>query len=260
MNPVSVPSDHITTNEGKGRRRAEQIEEAQEIHRWLIFQRKFAGDVIRRSMKLIKDKEEAATARLDLSMIARHLARAAAAETWDAIWKDYQRHFIGDKNRQLFFSKLQRVTRRIASILLARDWEMERERNANVEADLQWDESLLPKSIAPWVVRLATLHPGVLEDFLPRFFVHASDCLLQGSTYRRAMLIQQAVGDFGWSAEKHTRRLVVLGEIRPSEDGSEVETVKKFIRDLRRRHRKRLSLTRQTEPIQGTSSARKAAA
>src|SRR5436305_1283298 len=117
---------------------------------------------------------------------------------------------------------------------------MERERNGNLRVHFEWDDSLLPKSIAPWIVRLATLHPGVLEDFLPRFFVHASDCLLRGSTYRRALVIVQGVRDRGWSAEKHTRRLVELGEIRSSEDGSEVETVKKFIRDLRRRHKKRL--------------------
>src|SRR5215471_11401918 len=138
-----------------------------------MFQRKFAADLINASLKLIEDKEEAAIVRRDLLMIAGHLARAAAADTWDATWKPYQRHFIGEENKQLFFSKLQCITRQIASTLLVRGWQTERESNANVEADLPWDETLLPKSIAPWVVRLGTLHPGVLEHFLPRFFVHA---------------------------------------------------------------------------------------
>jgi hypothetical protein len=140
---------------------------------------------------------------------------------------------------------------------LVRGWQTERECNANVEVKLQWDESLLPKTIAPWVVRLATLHPDVLEYFLPRFFVQVSDCLLEGSTYRRALVIVQGVRTFGWSAEKHTKRLVELGAIRPSEDCSEVETVKKFIRDLRRRAKKRVSLAEQLKPIQGTSASEK---
>ena len=113
-----------------------------------------------------------------------------------------------------------------------------------------------PRTSHRWVLRLAILHPGILlEHFLPRFFVRASDCLIHGSTYRRALFILEAVPELGWSAEKHTRRQIGLGEIHPSEDASEVETVKKFIRDLRRPHKKRLSLTQQPNPVQGTSSA-----
>ena len=47
MNPVPVPSDDTTANEADGQRRAEQIEEAEEIHRWLIFQRGLARDLQR---------------------------------------------------------------------------------------------------------------------------------------------------------------------------------------------------------------------
>lgn len=247
----------------KRRRRAKQIDEAEKIHRWLVFQRGLAGELIRGSVKLIDDKEEAANARLDLYMIVRDLA-AAAPGSWNAIWKDYQRHFIGDENRQLFFRKLQRITRRVASISLVGVWRMGRERNANIEADFQWDSSLLPKSIAPWVVRLAILHPGVLEHFLPRFFVHASDCLLQGSTYRRALLILSVVPEFGWWAEKHTKRLIDLGELQWPGNGSSLEKIKKFIRDLRHRHkklirnsrrrrRKHVPLKRRSNSVKGTS-------
>jgi hypothetical protein len=59
-------------------------------------------------------------------------------------------------------------------------------------------------------------------------------------TYRRAKLILQAVPSFGRSPEKHTKNLMELGALDPSKSGSEVETVKKFIRDLRRRHQKSL--------------------
>ena len=52
------------------------------------------------------------------------------------------------------------------------------------------------------------------------------------------MLILQAVPRFGWSDEKHTKMLIQLGALDHLEDGSEVETVKKFIRDLRRRYQK----------------------
>ena len=52
------------------------------------------------------------------------------------------------------------------------------------------------------------------------------------------MLILQAVPMLGWSAEKHAKNLTLFGALDRLEDGSEVETVKKFIRDLRQRHQK----------------------
>jgi hypothetical protein len=237
--------------------RREQIEEADKIYDWLIFQRGLAGDLIRASLKFVSNRQEVADVRLDLYMIARDLAAAATPGTWNALWKDYQRHFVSDQEKQLFFTKLRELTRWIASMALISALQT-RKPNVNAKTKFPWDSSLLPSRIGPWVVRLATLHPGILEYFLPRFFLHISDCLLQGSTYRRALLILSAVPEFGWSAEKHTKRLIDLKEIQESEDASEVETVKKFIRDLRCRHKKRL-LTQQAKPVQGTSSARKAA-
>jgi hypothetical protein len=226
----------VTKTRAKRRQtRDEQSKEAQKIYEWLLFQRRLASNLISASVKLISDKEEAANARMDLEMIVRHLARSVTGK-WDATWQSYQKHFIGDQNRQDFFTKLRKLTRLIASTALVRAWQTKGKCPLGADADFQWDTSLLPKSIAPSVLRLAILHPGVLEDFLPRFFTQSSDCLLQGSTYRRAVSILQAVPWLGWSAEKHTKRLIELREIKPSKAGSEVETVKKFIRDLRRRH------------------------
>jgi hypothetical protein len=228
------------TKTGAKRRqtRDEQGKEAQKIYEWLLFQRRLASNLVSASVKPITDKEEAANARMDLEMIVRHLARPALGK-WNANWKSYQTHFIGNQNRQDFFNKLGKVTRLIASTALVRVWQTEGECKLGADTDFQWDTSLLPKSIAPNVLRLAILHPGLLEDFLPRFFTQSSDCLLQGSTYRRAVSILQAVQWFGWSAEKHAKRLIELEELQPSDAGSEVETIKKFIRDLRRRHKKR---------------------
>jgi hypothetical protein len=228
--------------------RAEQIEEAKKIYEWLFFQRRLASNVIDASVKLISDEEEAANARLDLLLIIRDLTRSVSGR-WDAVWQSYQMHFIGDQNRQNFFTKLRRLTRRIASTALVRVWQTGHEPNLGVDADFQWDTSLLPESIAPSVLRLAILHPGVLEDFLPRFFIHASDCLLEGSTYRRAVAILQAVSQFGWSAEKHTKRLIELGEIKPSKPFWGVQTIKKFIRDLRGRYKKHIELAAKRTPI-----------
>jgi hypothetical protein len=219
--------------------RPEQVEEAERIYEWLILQRGLAGDLIDASVKLLSNNREVANARFDLYMIVRTLA-AAAPGNWNAVWKTYQRHFIGDRNRQAFFTKLRSLTRGIASAALISVWEAGRSPNHHVDADFRWDASLLPRGIAPSVLRLAILHPGVLEDFLPRFFTHASDCLLQKSTYRRALMILDAVPEFGWSAEKHTKRLIELEELRPSDAGAEEETIKKFIRDLRARHKKRI--------------------
>jgi hypothetical protein len=221
----------------KRQSRPEQVEEAEEINLWLFLRRELAGDLINASVEGIDNKGEATLVRLDLDMVVDGLAEAAPG-TWKAIWKMYQHHFIGDRNREAFFTKLHSLCRHIASTALISFWETRRKRDYDADADCRWDVTLLPLSIAPAVLRLAILHPRVLEDFLVRFFMNPADCQLQGSTYRRAILILDAVPEFGWSAEKHTKRLIELGEIKPSESGSEVETIKKFIRDLRHRYKK----------------------
>ena len=115
----------------------------------------------------------------------------------------------------------------------------EGEPEGGLDEAMHWNASLLPRSTAPHVLRVAILHPGILENFLLRFFVQASDFWAQKSTYRRAILILQAVPRFGWSADKHTKMLMELGALDPSGGGS--DTVKKFIRDLRRRYQKYLA-------------------
>jgi hypothetical protein len=221
----------------KRQTRPEQIQEAEAIYQWLILQQPFAGDLIRDSAKVISDQGEAADAHQDLYMIVRTLAAAAQSgqEASKAIWQKYQHHFIGDRNRDIFFVRLRRITRRVASAWLVNI------RQSGRNLALRWDPSLLPESIMPHALRLSILHPGLLENFLPQFFSRASDCLVKKSTYRRAILILNAVPWYGWSAEKHTTRLIRSGSIEPSEAGSETERIKKFIRDLRRRHKKHVT-------------------
>jgi hypothetical protein len=186
----------------------------------------------------IEDPDERADARVDLQQIADTLATAIKSGSKNAVWQDYQHHFVGDRNRKRFFAELRNLTRRIASACLVSFGEPEGDSDGDLDDAFRWNASLLPRSIAPHVLRVAILHPDVLENFLPRFFVQASDFWVQKSTYRRAILILQAVPRFGWSEEKHTKMLIELGALDLSEDGTEVETVKKFIRDLRRRYQK----------------------
>jgi hypothetical protein len=227
---------------GKKRQtRREQVQEAEKIFSWLVFQRQLAGDLIRTSAKIVHDKEEAANTRVDLHMIAKALAAATKPGSRNAVWQDYQHHFVGDRNRKRFFAELRSLTRRVASACLVSIREPRKASGSDLDESFHWDASLLPPRMAGHVLRVAILHPGVLENFLPRFFVKASDLLTQKSTYRRAMLILHAVPRFGWSDEKHTKMLIKLGALDLLEDGSEVETVKKFIRDLRRRYQKYLN-------------------
>ena len=163
---------------GKRRQtRIEQVQEAEKIYEWLIFQRELAGDLIRNCTKTIVDKEEAADARLDLYMIVWHLAAAAAPGSVNAIWQTYQHHFVGDQNRQTFFDKLRILTRHIASTTLVSVGQPKGEREGEPDKSFRWDASLLPRSISPHVLRVAIMHPGTLENFLPRFFVKASELL-----------------------------------------------------------------------------------
>jgi hypothetical protein len=216
--------------------RREQVQEAEKIYEWLIFQRELAGHLIRTSAKIIHDKEEAADTRLDLQMIADALATVTKPGSKTALWQKYQHHFVSDRNRKRFFVDLRRLTRHIASTWLVSIGEPKGKPEDDLHEAFSWNESLLPRSIAPHVLRVAILRPGVLENFLPRFFIQASDLWAEKSTYRRALLILQGVPSLGWSAEKHAENLIFLEALDPSEAGSEVETVKKFIRDLRQRY------------------------
>lgn len=217
---------------GKVRRtRAEHIQEAQEIYAWLIYYYELADNLIRASTKSIKDNNAAADARLDLSRVAWELA-AADSSKFGAIWQGYQRHFIGDRNRANFSRALRLMTGRIGSAWLVSFGQAP---DANRDEVFRWDSSLLPRSVAGNVLRLATLHPGVLENFLLRFFVQASDRMVKKSTYRRKMRILQNVPRFGWSEKKHTAHLLQVGDLDPSLGE---EAVKKLIRDLRQQYQK----------------------
>jgi len=189
-------------------------------------------------VRRIEDRHELADARADLQQIANTLGSVITRRgSRNPVWQQYQHHFVGDRNRERFFAQLRSLTRRFASACLVIG-KPEGKPDDNLDKAFPWNSSLLPRSIAPHVSRVVILHPGLLENFLPRFFVQASDFWAQKSTYRRAMLILDAVPRFGWSAEKHTKMLTELGALDPSGVSSEVETVKKFIRDLRRRHQK----------------------
>jgi len=266
MNSLALPTGGAVASRGNAQRRALQTDEADRIFTSLVLQRGFVRDLIRASARRISDPYEAANVSLDLYMIVRGLAVAAGPGSPDPIWQKYKAHFIGDQNRKKFFAKLRRRTRIIASAMLFSYAKPEAKRNqaalrkflkrtpsvrvrklgesAHASRDqpdaFRWDSRLLPKSIAPSVLRLTILHEGVLEEFLPRFFLRASDDVAQESTYRRALIILNGVPEFGWSAEKHTKRLIKLGSIKESEKATEGQRVKKFIRDLRRRHKKLL--------------------
>jgi len=217
----------------KRQSRAEQTDEANALLQSLLTFRHHAGNLTVASAKKIEDKSEAAVAVLDLFAIARCLAGGDTDEIESESMR-YEHHFIGDKNREIFFSKLRLLTRQVAS-----DWFFKMGQGAESPEKLfDWDPTLLPQRIAHRVVRLAILHPGVLEYFLPRFFAEGSELRMPQSTFRRAVLILTAVPWLGWSAEKHTEMLLECGAIADSKDTSAVETVKKFIRDLRRRYRK----------------------
>src|SRR5262249_48688503 len=113
----------------------EQVEEADKIYEWLILQRGLAGDLINPIVKLISNEKEVANARFDLDMIVRTLG-AAAPGSWNAVWKSYQHHFISDRNRQAFFTKLRSLTRRIASAALISVWELWRNRSNQIDPNL----------------------------------------------------------------------------------------------------------------------------
>ncbi len=86
----------------KRQTRHEQVQEAEKIFSWLVSQRQLTGDLIRTSAKIVDDKEEAADTRLDLHMIAKALAAATKPGSGNAVWQDYQHHFVSDEHRKKF--------------------------------------------------------------------------------------------------------------------------------------------------------------
>lgn len=235
----------MKSSKGRTRQtRAEQIAEANAIFEWLRFDRLLAGDLALKTTKRVKSQEEVVLLLIDLLNIAEALALPDHKQ-FQQMWEHYQHHFLSNRNKASFFRRLREVTRRIAAARLDPSGTLHQFVTNNFENE-GWDNSLLPREVEVPVVRIATLHPGVLEDFLPKFFLQSSDLAPPGfnsalrSTFERATLILLFVQHFGWSAEKHTRNLIALNAIKPSK----VETVKKFIRDLRARHRRHLEETK----------------
>jgi hypothetical protein len=104
----------------KRQSRPEQVEEADEIFEWLVFQRALAGDLIHAGAKTISDAIEASDVRWDLYVIVRNLAAVTGHESPKAVWQNYQHHFISAQKREQFFGKLRLQARRVASAVLRR--------------------------------------------------------------------------------------------------------------------------------------------
>src|SRR5439155_482994 len=113
MKSLPFGSDDLVT--GKRNERAKQVEEADQIYTWLIRQRGLVRDLIHAAAARVTDPAEASKVRLDLYLIVRHLAAAAASGSPNAIWQNYKHHFVSDRNRAEFFTKLRRLARREAS-------------------------------------------------------------------------------------------------------------------------------------------------
>src|SRR5947208_6024382 len=216
--------------------KAKYVQEAKEIYAWLVDRQELAHALIWQSTKGIKDRDEAGDARLDLHCLAVTLAKAQSSAVEKPNWEIYKNHFVGQGRRQKFFVDLQKLTRRIGSACLASFGGLI-QFSDKCDDVFRWNNSLLPSASAPHVLRLAIFHPNVLEHFLPRFFVEASELSAQKSTFRRKVRILDNVAKFGWSAAKHAEALIGCGDLDSSVKGSEVETVKKLIRDLRIRYR-----------------------
>src|SRR5258708_3122604 len=84
--------------------------------------------------------------RFDLQQIADTLVSAVKSGSKNAVWQDYQHHFVGDGNRNRFFAELRTLTRRIASAHLVTIGEPEGEQDADLDEVFRWNASLLPLS------------------------------------------------------------------------------------------------------------------
>lgn len=218
-------------------RRAQDAAEADAIRTLVILER--IGCSFRSlyaSAKLVKDKAYRRAVYVVLFEIAFRLSEAETIGS-DARWRAYQHHFVGDEKRARFFQRLRSHTREVATALCIKFGLSKDDVSSELAQAMQWDSSLLPETIAPHVLWLAILHPGVLEHFLPRFFTKISDASLYGSTSDRATLILLAVPRLGWSAKKHTKELREAGLLRPGKRRTQEQTVKKFIARLRKKNR-----------------------
>jgi hypothetical protein len=218
-------------------RRAQDAAEADAIRTLVSLEGKGCGfRLLYPSAKLVKDKQDRRAVYLTLFEIAFRLSGAEAIGS-DALWRGYQHHFIGDEKRARFFQRLRSHTRQVTTVLFIKFGRSKEDVSGEVAQAMQWDASLLPATIAPHVLWLAILYPGILEHFLPRFFNKISDATLYGSTYDRATLILLAVPRLGWSAKKHTNELREAGLLRPGKRRTQEQTVKKFIARLRKKNR-----------------------
>src|SRR5438874_2643772 len=120
MNPLPFVTDETVASKRNGLRRAQQVNEADEIYTSLVLQRGLLRDLIHTSATGISDPAEAADVRLDLYTIVRDLAAAGGPGNPEPIWQNYKHHFVGDRNRHEFFKQLRHLTRRVTSTMLVK--------------------------------------------------------------------------------------------------------------------------------------------
>jgi hypothetical protein len=217
-------------------KQAQDAAEADAIHTLVTLEARGCGfRLLYTSWKAVKHKEDRRGVWLSLFEIALRLTDVETIGS-DPVWSAYQQHFFGDEKRTRFFQRLRSLTRQVGSAHLITFGLSKDEVRGELANALRWDSSLLPASIAPYVLYLAILHPGVLEHFLPRFFTKVSDVSV-GSTYARALLILSAVPRLGWSAKKHTNNLREIGLLRPGKRRTQEQMIKKFIARLRKKNR-----------------------
>jgi hypothetical protein len=166
-----------------------------------------------------------------------------------AMWKRYGHHFQNRETRQRFFSLLESIARKYLSNIIY--WQAEAARCDETPSvpNLLWDDALLPRRVAPHLLRQWTIDSAQLRRFLVALFDHFARFDAKGSIGRRSILVAQGALEVGWKPLAHTKNLIATGDIKlgqyehpPDEKMAldrEAATVGRSIRrmraDLRRR-------------------------
>jgi hypothetical protein len=189
--------------------------EADRLYEHVVFNEELADKLVRRFAAGRPDGH------FDYSAIATALAvgdpeTRGGPENWPqrAMWERYAHHFQNRTTRQRYFSKIDLIAKRyLGDIIYCQADAARRDETASVP-DLLWDETFLPRRLAPHLLRQWTIDCAQLRRFLVALFDHFARFHAKGSICRRSILVAQRALEVGWKPLEHTKNLIATGDIK----------------------------------------------
>src|SRR5690242_16631335 len=129
------------------------------------------------------------------------------------MWERYAYQSENQSKRRKFFAEIDQIAKKYIADTVFHQAHAALHRSKRESPTFIWDESLLPASTAPHVLRLWISDSSRTRKFLTALFRHYADVYRKGSIVRRTVTAVNTADKYGWKPLKTTEALVESGDI-----------------------------------------------